>query len=145
MFGTFNPLFALSGFFIGLLVGQTGMGGGALMTPLLILMFGVHPVTAVGTDLLYASATKSVGTLVHGINRTVDWHIVGWLAVGSVPSTALTLLVISSFDITGGTASRIISSVLGVMLLLTALSLLFRKQFLAYAGNRLMAVTPRHT
>jgi uncharacterized protein len=56
-----DPLFPLSGFFVGLLVGRTGMGGGALMTPILVLLFGVHPATAVGTDLLYASATKSVG------------------------------------------------------------------------------------
>jgi uncharacterized protein len=145
MFCTINPLFALSGFFIGLLIGQTGMGGGALMTPLLILLFGVHPATAVGTDLLYASATKSVGTLVHGFNRTVNWRIVGRLAVGSVPSTALTLLMISHFDITGSAASRIISSVLGVMLLLTALSLVFRRQFLAFAGDRLMTVAPHRT
>jgi uncharacterized membrane protein YfcA len=143
--GTINPLFALSGFFIGLLVGQTGMGGGALMTPLLILLFGVHPATAVGTDLLYASATKSVGTLVHGFNHTVDWRIVGRLAVGSVPATALTLLLISHFDITGSAAARIISSVLGVMLLLTALSLVFRRQFLAFGGSRLATVAPHRT
>ena len=77
MFGTVHPLYALSGFFVGLLVGQTGMGGGSLMTPLLILLFGVHPTTAVGTDLLYAAATKTVGTLVHGVNRTVNWRMVG--------------------------------------------------------------------
>ena len=71
----FNPLFMLSGFFVGLLVGQTGMGGGSLMTPILVLFFGIHPATAVGTDLLYASATKTVGTLVHGLNKTVDWRI----------------------------------------------------------------------
>ena len=68
MLDSIDPLYSLSGFFVGLLVGQTGMGGGALMTPLLILLFGVHPATAVGTDLLYASATKTVGTLVHGLN-----------------------------------------------------------------------------
>ena len=62
-----SAVFAV-GLFVGLLVGQTDMGGGALMTPLLILLFGVHPATAVGTDLLYASATKTVGTLVHGLN-----------------------------------------------------------------------------
>src|SRR6185312_8783265 len=111
--GMVDPLFALSGFAVGLLVGQTGMGGGALMTPLLILLFGVHPATAVGTDLLYASATKTVGTLVHGMNHTVRWSIVGWLALGSVPSTALTLLVIGKFGPTGGAASGLISSVLG--------------------------------
>jgi uncharacterized membrane protein YfcA len=145
MFGTVDPLFSLSGFFVGLLVGQTGMGGGSLMTPLLILMFGVHPATAVGTDLLYASATKTVGTLVHGLNHTVNWRIVGWLASGSVPATAVTLLAISRFDLTGGAASSIISTVLGVMLLLTALSLIFRRQFLAFAGTRLLAVAPQRT
>jgi uncharacterized protein len=145
MFGTVHSLYALSGFFVGLLVGQTGMGGGSLMTPLLILLFGVHPTTAVGTDLLYAAATKTVGTLVHGVNRTVNWRMVGRLAAGSVPATALTLLLISRFDITGSAASRIISSVLGVMLLLTAVSLVFRRQFLAVVGDRLTTVAPHRT
>jgi uncharacterized membrane protein YfcA len=131
-----DPLFALSGFVVGLLVGQTGMGGGALMTPLLILLFGVHPATAVGTDLLYASATKTVGTLVHGLNHTVRWRIVGTLAAGSVPATALTLVTISRFDLDGATASGIISTVLGTMLLLTALTLVFRRQFIAIVGER---------
>src|SRR6476469_9164898 len=90
-----DPLFTLSGFFVGLLVGQTGVGGGSLMTPILVLLFGVHPATAVGTDLLYASATKSVGTLVHGLNHTVEWPIVRRLATGSVPATILTLVAIS--------------------------------------------------
>jgi uncharacterized protein len=145
MISNYDLLFALSGFVVGLLIGQTGMGGGSLMTPLLILVFGVQPATAVGTDLLYASATKTVGTLVHGLNHTVKWRIVGLLAAGSVPTTALTLLVIAHFDITGSTASGIISKVLGVMLLLTALSLVFRRQFLALAGSRLAAITPGQT
>src|SRR5947208_10490070 len=84
-----DPLYAVSGFCVSLLVGMTGVGGGSLMTPLLILLFGIHPATAVGTDLLYAAATKSGGTLVHGLNRNVDWRIVGRLAIGSVPATAL--------------------------------------------------------
>jgi hypothetical protein len=74
---------------VSLLVGMTGVGGGALMTPLLVLLFGIHPATAVGTDLLYAAATKSAGKLVHGLNRNIDWRIVGRLAAGSVPMTAL--------------------------------------------------------
>ena len=138
-----DPQYSVAGFLVGLLVGQTGMGGGALMTPVLILLFGVHPATAVGIDLLYASVTKTIGTLVHGLSRTVKWRIVGLLASGSVPATALTLLLISRFDITGGTTSGVISNLLGAMLLLTALSLVFRRQFLAFAGNRLMAITPR--
>src|SRR4029079_5419266 len=99
MLGSIDPLFSLSGFVVGLLVGQTGMGGGALMTPLLILLFGVHPATAVGTDLLYASAPKTVGTLVHGLNHPVRWRIVALLAAGSVPATGLTLVTISRFDL----------------------------------------------
>src|SRR6201746_412103 len=98
---TIDPLFMLSGFFVGLLVGQTGVGGGSLMTPILVILFGIHPATAVGTDLLYASATKSVGTLVHGLNHTIDWRIVGRLASGSVPATVTTLLVISQYNPTG--------------------------------------------
>jgi uncharacterized protein len=145
MFGSIDPLYSLSGFFVGLLVGQTGMGGGALMTPLLILLFGVHPATAVGTDLLYASATKTIGTLVHGLNQTVQWRIVTLLAMGSVPTTALTLLVISKLDLSGGIASTIIASVLGGLLLLTSLSLFFRRQFLAFAGTRLLTIEPKQT
>ena len=140
-----DPLFALSGFFVGLLVGQTGMGGGSLMTPILVLLFGIHPATAVGTDLLYASATKTVGTLVHGLNHTVVWRIVGRLAMGSVPATVATLLVISRFDIGGRTAAGVISTVLGVTLLLTSLSLIFRERFLALLGGRLGDLTPADT
>src|SRR5450631_1638504 len=130
-FFAIDPLFMLSGFFVGLLVGQTGVGGGSLMTPILVLLFGVHPATAVGTDLLYASATKTVGTLVHGLNHTVDWRIVRRLSAGSVPATVITLLAISHFDIGGAAGGRTISFILGIMLLLTALSLVFRRRFLA--------------
>ena len=121
------------------------MGGGALMTPLLILLFGVHPATAVGTDLLYASATKTVGTLVHGFNHTVRWRIVALLAMGSVPATTLTLLVISKIDLTGDVASEIISGLLGVLFLLTSLSLFFRRQFLVFASSRLLEIEPKQT
>src|SRR6204780_185271 len=107
-----NIAYAFSGFVVGLLVGQTGVGGGSLMTPILVLLFGVHPATAVGTDLLYAAATKSVGTLVHGLNRTIDWRIVGRLAAGSVPATVVTLLVTSQFDLNGQAASHVTSCVL---------------------------------
>ena len=81
-FETIKPLYVLSGFAVGFLVGMTGVGGGSLMTPLLILLFHVHPVTAVGTDLIYASVTKTGGSLVHGFNRTIDWRIVRRLATG---------------------------------------------------------------
>ncbi len=82
-----NRFIPCTGFAVGLLVGLTGVGGGSLMTPLLILLFGIHPATAVGTDLLYAAATKTAGSAVHGFNRTIDWRVVRLLAAGSVPMT----------------------------------------------------------
>ena len=68
-------LYTLSGFLVGVLVGLTGVGGGSLMTPILVLLFGVHPATAVGIDLLFAAATKTVGTLVHGAGRNIEWRL----------------------------------------------------------------------
>lgn len=140
-----DPRFMVSGFLVGLLVGQTGMGGGSLMTPILVLLFGIHPATAVGTDLLYASATKTVGTLVHGLNHTVDWRITGRLAAGSLPATIVMLIVISNFDVSSPMSERIISLVLSVMLLLTALSLMFRRHFLDFAGPKLAEISPRQS
>src|SRR5271154_6594488 len=123
---TIDPLFMLSGFFVGLLVGQTGVGGGSLMTPILVLVFGIHPATAVGTDLLYAAATKTVGTGVHGFKRTVQWGIVGRLAIGSVPATAATLWVLSQQAKHGGPANAVITVTLGWALIVSAISILFR-------------------
>src|SRR5207244_7192262 len=99
--GAINPLYSISGFAVGVLVGMTGAAGGSLMTPLLVLLFGFHPGRAVGTDLLYASVTKSVGTAVHGSQKTVDWHIVAGLACGSVPASLITLFVMSRVGIMG--------------------------------------------
>jgi uncharacterized membrane protein YfcA len=87
--------FAIAGFIVGALVGVTGVGGGSLMTPILILLFGVSPATAVGTDLLFAAATKTVGSLVHGFNRTIEWRVVRRLATGSLPATAFALFALS--------------------------------------------------
>src|SRR5437588_10441498 len=101
MIHSVDLLYAISGFCVSLLVGMTGVGGGSLMTPVLVLLFGFHPATAVGTDLLYASVTKSVGTAVHGSQKTVDWHIVGGLALGSVPAALVTLFVMSRIGVMG--------------------------------------------
>ena len=130
-----NPLHSLSGFAVGLLVGLTGVGGGSLMTPLLVLLFGIHPVTAVGTDLLYASITKSGGVVIHGWNRTVDWRVTGRLASGSVPATAATLLILYHLGPTTARTAAFISTVLGVALILSAISLMCRTRILGLAAR----------
>jgi hypothetical protein len=141
----FNPLYALSGFCVGALVGLTGVGGGSLMTPLLILLFGIHPVTAVGTDLLYAAVTKAFGTLVHGYTDTVDWRVVRRLAIGSVPTTALTLVVLSHFDLSSAQAARLISRALGAALVATAVAVLFRTSLVAYRNAHFPEPSARRT
>jgi uncharacterized membrane protein YfcA len=140
-----QPLYIVTGFVVGLLVGQTGMGGGSLVTPILVLAFGVPPAAAVGTDLLYASITKTVGTAVHGASHTVQWPVVARLAAGSVPTTALTLAAVSQFDLHSKAASSTISTVLGVMLLITAIALLFRRRLMDLAGASLAYMPERQT
>ena len=142
---TLKPLYALSGFVVGALVGLTGVGGGSLMTPLLVLLFGVHPTTAVGTDLLYAAATKTVGTGVHGFKRTVQWNIVGRLASGSVPATAATLWLLSQqHDKHAASADSLVTTALGIALIVTAVAVLFRKTIVAFVLARTGAMTPRY-
>jgi uncharacterized membrane protein YfcA len=135
-----DPLYVASGFGVGLLVGMTGVGGGSLMTPLLILLFGVHPSTAVGTDLLYAAATKAGGSLVHGWSRSIHWPAVIRLACGSVPASILTLVVLWQLDLKGASERSLVNSVLCFALLLTAISLIFRKSILERYRGRLPQV-----
>jgi uncharacterized protein len=123
----------------------TGVGGGSLMTPLLILLFGVPPATAVGTDLLYAAATKTAGTLVHGLNRSVDWQLVGRLAAGSLPTTALALFALSRFGAYSGASQAVITGVLGSALAATAAVLVFRKRILAFLGAVVGELDPWRT
>jgi uncharacterized membrane protein YfcA len=143
LFGVINVGYSLSGLAVGLLVGMTGVGGGSLMTPLLILFFGIHPATAVGTDLLYAAATKTGGTLFHGFARTVDWRIVGRLAAGSVPATIVTLLALSQVDVKSSSASHTITTVLGFALFLTSAALIFNKHILAAYAARVGTISER--
>src|SRR5579859_431675 len=121
-----NLLYSCAGLGVGLLVGMTGVGGGSLMTPILVLLFGFHPATAVGTDLLFAAITKSVGTGVHGFSGTVNWRITGLLAAGSVPATLLTLAVLRVVGTTTPEMEAIMSLVLGVALVVTALAVILR-------------------
>jgi hypothetical protein len=118
---------SLSGFAVGAIVGLTGVGGGSLMTPLLVLLFGIHPATAVGTDLLHAAITKAGGTYVHAKQGRVEWRITYLLAAGSLPAAVLTLFGLDHFT-HGIGSSKIITTTLGVALLFTAAALALRTQ-----------------
>lgn len=131
-----RPLYILSGAAVGTLVGLTGVGGGSLMTPLLILAFGFHPASAVGTDLLFASATKAVGTGVHSANKTIDWALVRRMSLGSVPAALLTIAAIRVFHLDGDKAARPLSIALAVLLILTAAVLLLRGRLTRLAQTR---------
>lgn len=126
-------LHALAGLLVGLLVGMTGVGGGSLMTPLLVLLFGVSPQTAVGTDLLYAAITKITGSAVHGWRATVDWRIVRRLAAGSIPAALLTLAALAHFGRIGSQGQTVILVALAILLALTAVLTLVRKRMAGFA------------
>jgi hypothetical protein len=140
-----DPLYVASGFGVGLLVGMTGVGGGSLMTPLLILLFGIHPSTAVGTDLLYAAATKTGGSIVHGWSRSIHWPAVIRLACGSIPAAVLTLLVMWQLGLSAASQRSLVNLVLCFALLLTATALIFRKSIMERYRRRLEAVDERTT
>jgi uncharacterized membrane protein YfcA len=132
----------LSGFFVGLLVGLTGVGGGSLMTPLLILLFGIHSSTAVGSDLLYAATTKAVGTSVHGFRGSVDWRVVGRLTTGSVPLTLITIVLCSLLGITHHN-SRFLNDALGVVLVITACFVIFQAHVTRFFTSSLGGIGER--
>jgi uncharacterized protein len=141
--GSIDPYCAIAGFLVGTLVGVTGVGGGSLMTPILIVLFGVSPTTAVGTDLLFAAATKTVGSLVHGFNRTIDWRIVRRLATGSIPTTGLALMVLSWLNMRTGGANQIVTAVLSISLLLTAGALIARSKIFSIYAQRITNLNDR--
>ena len=145
MLAASNIGFIFSGFVTGALVGMTGVGGGSLMTPLLVLLFGIEPSVAVGTDLLYASVTKTAGTAVHGLGRTIEWGIVIKLAAGSIPMTVFTLLLFAWFGPNSDAANGVVTHILSVMLLLTALVLIFRRQIVRRYGRRFATISPGTT
>ena len=140
-----NPLYSLSGLAVGFLVGMTGVGGGSLMTPLLVLVFGIHPATAVGTDLLYAAATKTVGTGVHGFKGKVQWNIVSRLAMGSVPAAVITLVILSHQEKHTGPVQTLITMTLGWALIATAVAILFRKALVNFFTARTKGLEPGQT
>lgn len=116
----------LAGFAVGLIVGLTGVGGGSLMTPVLIFFFGIKPYMAVGTDLLFAAVTKAGGTLSLARQRLVPWRVVGQLCAGSLPASVLTLAVLHHVGPASAQVQSVMTHTLGVALLLTAAAMLYK-------------------
>ena len=126
--------YSLAGALTGLIVGLTGVGGGALMTPLLLLFFGVSPVTAIATDLWFAAITKIVATTIHNKKGQVDWQVVKRLWLGSLPSTALIVILVSmSHEVVKMTW---LTSAISVVVFVTAIGLLFAKKLNAFATQQ---------
>ncbi len=136
-----------TGFVTGVIVGLTGVGGGSLMTPALVLLFGIAPAVAVGTDLLFAAATKSVGTAVHREQGNIDWSIVAHLSGGSVPAALLTVGALHWFKPDVAALAAAIKFALGLALLLTAAAILLRgrlarlAQRFQFSGSRQARLT----
>ena len=142
--------YILSGFAVGLLVGMTGVGGGSLMTPLLTLLFGVNPSVAVGTDLAFASVTKSAGTITHRLRGTVQWHIVRRLCLGALPAALAATLALQALGPLDAAIGQVIRYTIAVSVMLTVVAILFRAKLLAWMqrhpgrqlhGRRLAAAT----
>jgi len=126
-----DPILALAGFGVGIVVGLTGMGGGALMTPVLVIFFGVPPMTAVSSDLAVSAVMKPFGGWVHARRGTVNWALVGWLCAGSVPSAFCGVLLLRAIG-EGGTIQSAVQFALAVALLLATGGLILK----AYGRRR---------
>lgn len=124
--------FVVAGLVVGFIVGLTGVGGGSLMTPIL-LWFGIPPTTAVGTDLLYAAFTKTGGIFVHHKKKNIDWAITGWLSLGSIPAALITLWILHSIESDISGINSIIKHSLGWALLFTSIAIIFKKRLLAFS------------
>lgn len=142
--------FVFAGFFVGFVVGLTGVGGGSLMTPLLIFFFGVKPHLAIGTDLLFAAFTKLGGSVKLARARVIDWPVVGQMAVGSIPAALLTLYFIGKMGATDPAVQHAMTTTLGFALLLTAAATLYKAIWGKAAPRELAqadlaaAVKPKH-
>jgi uncharacterized protein len=142
--------FVFAGFFVGCIVGLTGVGGGSLMTPILIFFFGVKPYMAVGTDLLFAAFTKMGGTIKLARSRHIDWPVVLNLSAGSIPAALITLYVLHELGATSGKVQQIMTTTLGCALLMTAAATLYKalrgksSPSAIAAGQEDAAARPRH-
>ncbi len=121
-----------AGALVGLIIGLTGVGGGSLMTPILVLGFGISPAIAVGTDLLYAALTKCSGIFFHHKNHTIDWKVVLLLGSGSIPSSLITISILEHLKKTGFNYDDIIILTLGVMLILTSIIILIKNRLISF-------------
>lgn len=130
----------IAGFLVGTLVGLTGVGGGALMTPILVLIFGMAPSAAVGTDLWFAAITKMVGGAVHGKKGTIDWQVLRRLFLGSVPAALLTLIWLHLTQ-SDKLQSVLMIKLLGGVLILTSIASVFRPYFFSI-GKRMRLGSP---
>lgn len=121
-------LLTLAGFIVGFIIGLTGVGGGSLMTPALVILFHVKPVVAVGTDLLYAAITKGGGIFAHQKQQTINWRVVRLLSLGSIPTTLGSVLILNRLEQSGVNYDNLITSMLSISLALTSLVILFKRQ-----------------
>ncbi|GGN45270.1 hypothetical protein FHR83_008261 [Actinoplanes campanulatus] len=126
-----DPIMVLAGLGVGIIVGLTGMGGGALMTPILVLLFGVHPVAAISSDLAASAIMKPFGGWVHARRGTVNWRLVAWLCAGSIPSAFLGVLLLDMFG-SDESIQHAVKIALGAALLLAAAGMLLK----AWTGRR---------
>ena len=123
---------SVAGFLVGVVVGLTGVGGGALMTPILVLFFGYSPQTAIGTDLIFAAVTKTAGWLVHGLRGTIDWQVLRRMCCGSIPGAVITIVYLFGHK-SPVNRSGILVMLIGVAIILTAVGL-FLKPLVQRAG-----------
>jgi len=130
-----DPVITIAGFLVGFVVGISGVGGGALMTPFLVF-YGIPPGIAVGTDLLYAAITKVSGVIVYHRERVINWRTVGRLLTGSLPASLIVLWWIGHQDSQGMDFSLVITRVLGISLILTAVVLLLKRRLNSWANSK---------
>src|SRR5215472_4595283 len=128
---------SLVGLLIGFLVGLTGMGGGSLLAPIMILFFRIPPVWAVGTDIAYSTVTKALGSVVHFRQKNVNYKVALWLACGSVPATLLSVGLVQYIrKHYGNLVNGVILHALGFTLVLVAVLLLLKPVFMHYVDQR---------
>jgi len=128
--------YIFAGASVGFVIGITGVGGGSLMTPLLVLGFQVQPAIAVGTDLLYAAITKAGGVYSHHKFKNIDWTIAKNLCLGSIPASIVSVFAIQALNISDDVFAQIISLVLGVMLVCTSIVIIFKQRLIKFKSTQ---------